>query len=187
MRSKACKRCGRSFTPPSKYTYLCPECHEVAKTSGVVRDRQCRMCGSIFQGGPRAWYCQDCRAERQREQNSRFRKTGSARKLGSIDLCTRCGGEYVVASGRQKYCPVCSGEAVAQTVRAHKRQYAADHAEQMAKYKSAMSRDRHVCIICGTVFDSDRPKATCSDACDKIRIHRQQQAADAKRRPRKRR
>lgn len=88
--------------------------------------------------------------------------------VGSTDLCINCGGEYIVASGRQMYCSHCAAQAVNQTVKKHKRQYAADHKDKMAKYKAAMTSDRHVCIICGEVFDSDLPVVTCSTACDKI-------------------
>ena len=54
-------------------------------------------------GGPRAFYCPNCRRIRQREANERARKRGGAtRPIGSIDKCKLCGAEYVVNSGRQK-------------------------------------------------------------------------------------
>lgn len=186
MRIKSCKHCGRAFTPATKYTYLCPECHSVAKSAGIVQDRTCRECGVTFPGGPRAWYCPDCRAERRRVQSRKAKKGKPARPIGSEDLCEICSKPYIVNSGRQKYCPDCAPEAVAQKVRDHKRQYAADHAEQMAKYKVDISSNRHVCIICGAVFGSHLPTVTCSPECNKIRVQRHQQAADAKRSPRRR-
>lgn len=186
MRTKACKHCSREFTPATKYTYLCPECHTAAKASGVVLERLCRQCGAAFPGGPRAWYCPACRAERERAQRRQQRRNGTARPLGSTDLCANCGGEYIVNSGRQKYCPDCRELAVNDTVRQHKRQYAAERSDQIAEYKAAMSSNRNVCIICGTVFDADKPTVTCSAACDKIRRQRNQQRGDAKRAPRKR-
>lgn len=185
MRAKACKHCGRTFVPASKYTYLCPECHANAKSSGVVQDRQCRQCGAVFPGGPRAWYCPNCRKDRQREQQRKHDRNGSARLLGSTDLCIRCGSAYTVASGRQKYCPACAAVAVSETVRAHKRQYAAERSAQIAEYKAEMSSNRHVCIVCGSVYDSDVPNVTCSQACAKIRRQQIQREADAKRLPRK--
>ena len=185
MRQKACKHCGRTFEPATKYTYLCPECHAAAKASGVVLDRTCRQCGATFQGGPRAWYCPSCRADRRREQDRKRSKSGTARPIGSTDLCVKCGGEYIVASGRQKYCPNCAAQAVNQTVKTHKRQYAADRKDKITEYKAAMTSNRHVCIICGKVFDSDLPVVTCSVACDKIRRQRNQKRADGKRSPRR--
>lgn len=186
MRTKSCKHCGRAFVPATKNTYLCPECHGSAKASGVVRERICRECGAAFQGGPRAWYCPSCRADRRRIHDQASKRNGPTRQIGSTDLCTKCGGEYTVTGSRQKYCPACASDAVRETVRTHKRQYVAERAVQMAAYKKEMSSNRHVCIVCGAVFNSNLPRVTCSDVCDKIRIQRQQQAADKKRSPRKR-
>lgn len=186
MRVKACKRCGRAFEPASKHTYLCPECHDAAKAAGVVLGRICRTCGATFPGGPRAWYCPDCRAERKRAQAAAYARRGVSRPIGSSDRCEVCGKPYTVQSGRQKYCPDCAQVVVPQAIRDHKRQYAADHAVQMAKYKADMSSNRHVCIICGTVFDADTVTVTCSPDCDKIRKQRHQQAADANRKSRRR-
>lgn len=183
MRLKSCKRCGKPFEPPTKHTYLCPDCHKSAKTSGAVADRICRQCGATFPGGPRAWYCPDCRAERRRAESAKRGKP--SRLLGSEDLCIVCGNPYIVKSSRQKYCPSCAPEAVGRAVREHKRQYAAERAEQMAQYKIEMSSSRHICIICGKVFDSDRTTVTCSPQCDKIRRQQHQRSADAKRKQRR--
>lgn len=182
MRLKSCKHCGRTFEPATKYTYLCQECHDAAKASGVVQERICRQCGMSFPGGPRAWYCPSCRADRRRVQDRMAKRNGTARPIGSIDLCARCGKEYSVASGRQRYCSDCSAAAVNETVKAHKREYATERKDQMSEYRLTMSRDRHVCIVCGKVFDSNLPEATCSEACDKIRRQINQKKADAKRR-----
>lgn len=186
MRQKACKQCGKVFEPQTKYTYLCQQCHSAAKTAGVVQNRVCRECGAEFSGGPRAWYCTDCRAARRRRQSATARQSTPARRIGSEDLCEVCGKPYTVNSARQKYCPDCAQEAVRQNVRAHKRQYAADKAEQMAEYKAAMSSDHHVCVICGKVFGSSVPTVTCSPECSAIRKRQHQRAAEEKRKPRKR-
>ena len=78
----------------------------------VVKDRTCRQCGAVFPGGPRAWYCPDCRAGRQREHSRRYKAKGPDRPLGSTDTCVVCGKTYTVNSSRQKYCPDCAYEAV---------------------------------------------------------------------------
>lgn len=188
MRTKSCKHCGRPFEAATKYTYLCPECHAASKTSGVVMERVCRQCGTVFLGGPRAWYCPGCRAGRQRTRSREYRRrsaAGKSRKIGSEDICVVCGKLYTVSSGNQCYCPECAPEAVGRAVREHKRQYAANRAEHMARYKADMSSNRHVCIICGTVFDSDLPIVTCSPDCDKIRRRRNQQTAELNRKSRR--
>ena len=76
----------------------------------IYNDRICRSCGIKFQGGPRAWYCPECRKNRQKEQAAKYRQAPSKRKLGSIDVCENCGEKYIVASGLQKYCEKCSAE-----------------------------------------------------------------------------
>ena len=34
--------------------------------------RTCRQCGRTFWGGPRAWYCPECRKERQAAQQQAY-------------------------------------------------------------------------------------------------------------------
>lgn len=76
----------------------------------AIYDRICRTCGKSFKGGPRAWYCPDCREERQKEREAKYRRGEPKRHLGSIDKCLICGKEYTVESGLQKYCPDCQPE-----------------------------------------------------------------------------
>jgi hypothetical protein len=76
----------------------------------VYDNRVCKECGKTFSGGPRAWYCPNCRAVRQREQNRKHKQKKPERPLGSIDICQNCGKPYRVASGLQKYCPDCQEE-----------------------------------------------------------------------------
>ena len=79
----------------------------------IVKVRTCRQCGKSFPGGPHAWYCPECREERKRETDARFRaKHGADRPLGSIDHCVVCGGGYIVVNWSQKYCPSCAPEAI---------------------------------------------------------------------------
>ncbi len=73
----------------------------------IYDNRVCRECGITFSGGPRAWYCPECRAERQRRRQRIYKAEHSKRPLGSTDLCENCGAEYIVESGMQKYCPKC--------------------------------------------------------------------------------
>lgn len=73
----------------------------------AIYDRVCRTCGVSFRGGPRAWYCPDCRRERERERKKRYNRGGFARHIGQKDICLNCGEEYTVEGGLQKYCPKC--------------------------------------------------------------------------------
>lgn len=100
---KACIKCGKLFYGGSDKFY-CDDCAKDLK-SNVMRTRTCKMCGVEFLGGPRASYCPECRKIRQKEASARARKRGgAARPIGSMDKCEWCGSEYIVNSGRQKYC-----------------------------------------------------------------------------------
>lgn len=118
----------------------------------VVKDRVCRLCGVVFPGGPRAWYCPACREERKREAQRRFRAKGrkADRQIGSTDTCTRCGKEYIVNSARQKYCPDCSYDGVREVDRAaslkwnksHKDTYYPERNEKRRCERSDVTREK---------------------------------------------
>lgn len=73
----------------------------------VYHDRVCRTCGRQFSGGPRSWYCPECREDRRRERNRKYSHKPAKRPIGSTDICKNCGAKYTVCSGLQKYCPDC--------------------------------------------------------------------------------
>lgn len=165
MRTKLCKMCRKPFQAENSEAVLCPTCSESYFKSASLNDRTCRQCGTVFRGGPRAWYCQDCRLQRRREADRRHKRNGTSRPLGSTDKCIRCGREYVVNSARQVYCKACSEIAVPETVRRQSRQYNAARKDALYAQKSASRRNRNVCIICGSVYDATTPAATCSATC----------------------
>ena len=108
---RACIDCGKAFYGDLDKLY-CDECAKKRK-SDVMRIRTCKMCGAEFSGGPRAFYCTNCRVIRKRDSEKRHREKGTARPIGSVAKCEWCGVEYVVNSGRQKYCSdECQREAV---------------------------------------------------------------------------
>lgn len=100
---------------------------------------------------------------------------GTARPIGSTDVCVRCGAEYVVNSARHRYCKSCAAEAVAETVRAQKRTYGAAHRDSDARKESRKTET--VCIICGATFRATNAAVTCSPACAaKLKKLRQDEA-----------
>lgn len=116
--------------------------------SVVVKPRVCRQCGAIFDGGPRAWHCPECRSRRRADAERRYRDKGrkADRPLGSIDKCTVCGKEYVVKSSRQKYCPDCAYEAVREADRPMSRRWNQENKDtyypaRNAKRNAARARD----------------------------------------------
>lgn len=77
-----------------------------------MRPRSCRTCGIVFDGGPRAWYCPNCRIARFKGRKRKYQTSGAIRPLGSKDHCIVCKKEYMVKSGNQKYCPDCADSAI---------------------------------------------------------------------------
>ena len=107
----------------------------------VVKERVCRQCGARFEGGPRAWYCPDCRAERKKEAARRCREKGKAdRPLGSTDYCERCGKPYTVKAARQRYCPDCAYEAVREADRPASIAWNREHKDSYYPAKNAKRR-----------------------------------------------
>lgn len=150
----------------------------------VVKDRTCKQCGKTFLGGPRAWYCPECRSERKRQQAAiRRQRPGPNRPLGSIDHCVVCGKEYVVKGGMQIYCEDCAKSAVAEKDRAAGIAYYHENKDAInpARYEKLRVKEK-VCIVCGKKFDPHGlPAEMCSDECRRIRRRLQQHDAEKKR------
>lgn len=76
-------------------------------------NRICQSCGVTFLGGPRAFYCPSCRAERQKIQAAQAReraRKGITRKIGQEYPCEICGELYVLNCGTQRFCKKCSSK-----------------------------------------------------------------------------
>ena len=183
---RKCRDCGKVFeVEPGKTQYLCSDCYKRTKSSGVLRERVCKMCGSTFLGYPRSFYCPACSLERRREQSRAHRKSGTARPIGSTDICHACGKPYIVQSGRQRYCKDCAGKIVKETVRAQKRAYMAEHKEESRALKADTRGKRYICPICGKEFERHTPQATCSPGCERELKRIRQNEADIRRGKRK--
>lgn len=154
----------------------CDECAKAIK-SDVIRIRTCKMCGVEFSGGPRAFYCPDCRRIRQREASARAKKRGSARPIGSIDKCEWCGSEYIVNSGRQKYCSdECQRDALLAWQRENKKGYNKASGQDVKKAERRKEKKK-ICVYCGREFSSRTSTNACSDYCrDKNRQIKEYQA-----------
>lgn len=161
---RACKQCGKIFYGDVDSLY-CPECAKVARKSNVIRDRVCIDCGATFQGGPRARRCPGCRHSAKMEASKRIRRRGTIRPLGSVDVCPVCGQEYIVNSGRQKYCSdACQRVAVLAWQRERKKEY--NKAPEVARSKREHREERRkVCEYCQRPFWSASPTNYCTDYC----------------------
>ena len=125
--------------------------------------------GITFNGGPRAWYCPDCRAERQLQRGAARRKTGAKRPLGSIDKCVICGKEYIVTGGRQKYCKDCAPEGVRAIDREQSKQWNKEHGFYDARREQGRNGVK-ICVICGGVIQPGSPAVTCSPECNRKKL-----------------
>ena len=134
-----------------------------------MRDRQCRTCGVTFKGGPRAWYCPNCRLERQRaasREGKRRERAGLTRKLGSTDKCRYCGKDYEVTGGLQTMCEDCKPERYAEIDRKQSLEYYDKNKEDINPARSERRRlPPKICEWCNAEFDPGNKSLTCSDSC----------------------
>lgn len=156
-------------------------------SASTLAPRTCRNpeCGVDFLGGPRAWYCPECRRDRQRRQSregKRRKRAGEVRELGSEDMCEVCGGAYVVRGGNQRYCPNCAPCAIAEVDAEQGLAWYDEHKDQANPVRNAARRiTDKACPDCGQPIQNKR--RVC-DACRVKRKKESQRRADAKRQPR---
>lgn len=108
--------------------------------------RICRTCGVSFLGGPRAWYCPQCRDERKREALKRFRQrkgTSEHIPLGSIIQCEICGKDIIKNSGRQRYCKECAVKHLKEEDNKQSLEWKRKYPEKIKEGKRKLSKQRH--------------------------------------------
>lgn len=175
-----CKHCGKIYYGDVDSLY-CPECAQSARKNNVVRDRICIDCGITFTGGPRARRCPECRHVAMLEASRRSRQRGTIRPLGSVDVCPVCGQEYIVVSGRQKYCSDdCQRTAVLAWQRERKREYNTDQRVEQARKMRRAERQK-ACAYCLRPFWSASSTNFCSDYCREQQAKISQCKSDIKR------
>lgn len=141
----------------------------------------CVTCGAAIYRPIKCIRCESCQAEVNRQRNAICHSKGAKRPLGSIDICQRCGQEYIVEGGMQKYCKSCSHIATQKSIREHKRDYMADMRADPVKGEAIKQGKRVVpriipCSRCGKPFETKTRAAYCSDACRKAAIKEYQKA-----------
>lgn len=157
---RICTSCGAEFTGNARQ-FQCDACSAAGKKNSSIRMRTCQDCGIEFQGGPRAKRCPACRIKAERERAARYRKNGYARKLGSTDTCERCGREYTVSNGRQRYCPDCSHDAVMAVDRSQGAAYYTANRDKIAEIRSEKRISLKRCVICGGLCPPGTNAVTC--------------------------
>ncbi len=172
---RICKYCGKAYEGAPGGS-CCPDC-AAARRRTSLRLRTCAVCGSSFVGGPSARYCPGCRAEIKRERERIYKRRGSARKLGSTDICAVCGKPYTVMSGNQKYCPDCADEAIQEADRAKSRAWYLEHTTPDERRRVRQTAAAPIpCAVCGKLFVPTAPSITCSPACSAA-LHKRSAAA----------
>jgi uncharacterized Zn ribbon protein len=149
-------------------------------------------CGRKFMGGPRAWYCPECRKERQREQNRLHKaraRRGETRPLGSTDICPICFRGYVVAGPNQQYCPNCAPAIVQEKDAFQGLAYYTANKDQINPARNERLRALRAealtpCAECGQGFVK-RGSAVVCQSCRPAWRKKQQAIMDARRRPKR--
>jgi uncharacterized Zn ribbon protein len=132
----------------------------------MIQDRVCKVCGRSFRGGPRAFYCPECRYTRQRDREAGYRKNGSKRPLGSIDLCERCSKEYTVVSGLQRFCPECRPIHTTEYDRETSLEFYAEYKDRINQIRNPRRQQGMInCEWCGKEFISHNRSRACSPEC----------------------
>lgn len=134
-----------------------------------TRPRTCRTCGAVFPGGPRAWYCPDCRAARHTESAAAYRerkRAGNVRKIGSTDTCANCGQHYIVVGSNQRYCEKCAHEKIQELDRVQGMQYYEKNKDEINLSRRISRRKENLCQSCGRPIPAVGGRLFCSD-CEK--------------------
>ncbi len=160
---RICRDCGKIFYG-NLDSVSCPDCAAVSRYDNVIRERICIDCGRNFDGGPRAKRCPQCREIAKAETSRRYKKSGPCRPLGSLDNCEVCGKEYIVKSGRQKYCSDCQRFAVLQWQRDRKAEYNKKPEVAETRRQRRLERQK-ACQYCLRPFWSTSSSPYCSDYC----------------------
>lgn len=144
----------------------------------MLLTRTCKNCKCIFDGGPNAQYCPECRKLRKKaytEKCTMRKNQGESRQIGKLDLCEMCNKPYTVMSGTQRYCPECAPKAqVEKNKRQKKALYEANkeaiNAKRSIERKEARKR-LHTCEVCGKEYFGLYGYGCCSPECtDRKRV-----------------
>jgi len=155
----------------------------------------CNQCGKEHECYPNARYCPECRVIRQKERAQRMRLYGAMRPLGTKDNCTRCGAEYIVESGLQKYCPKCRQEAYLEMDRIGGMKYYGANSDEInpkrnirrietrAEKQPIINTHRRKppkksCEWCGNIFAHHGTRSkTCSVECKRMYYNKRKREA----------
>ena len=115
-------------------------------TKCTILTRTCKECGKSFQGGPRAWYCPECREIRKKQQLKEYKyrkRSGNIVPLGSIIKCEICGKEIIKNGGLQRFCDECAAKHLKEVDNEQSLQWKKENPEKIKESKRKISKKRH--------------------------------------------
>ena len=200
MDERVCLICGAEL-PKGRSKYCSEQCGEKADKMRArenykqIRGRRgvfrtglvCMDCGCTYDGTIKTKRCPACQEEADRRHTAEYRaraSVGAQRKLGSTDLCERCGKPYTVESGLQRYCKACAHVATKENINEHKREFCKkyyanpERAQEKREAKKVKKRQIETCPICGKQFESRYGAKYCSDECRRERARRNDQTPE---------
>ncbi|MEN6312775.1 MAG: hypothetical protein ABFD25_00850 [Clostridiaceae bacterium] len=102
------------------------------------------------------------------------KKNGPARPLGSIDKCERCGKDYVVEGGLQRFCPECQPIHAQEYDRETGLEFYHENKDRINPYRNENRRKDPVkCKWCGKIFAPGTRSNTCSPECERLYKNKQ--------------
>lgn len=111
----------------------------------TILPRICKECGRSFPGGPRAWYCPDCRQDRKRKHDKEFKerkRSGKVISNGSIIKCEICGKEIVKNGGLQRFCDECAANHLKKIDNEQSLRWKKENPEKIKESKRKISKQR---------------------------------------------
>ena len=120
----------------------------------------------MFEGGPRAWYCPECREERKKQHNKKCkerRKAGKIVPVGSTIQCEMCGKDIIKNGGLQRFCADCAKKHLKMVDNQQSRQWAKQNRDKVrdAKrryYKQRYATDQKESGVKGVYWDRGKRK-----------------------------
>lgn len=179
---KTCPICG-GRVPDERRIYCSEGCYKISEKrrqlvgtgaqSGnpdMVHTFACPDCGKIVTRPTKCTRCEECQDAANRLHNAIYRRSGARRPLGSTDKCARCGKEYIVFGGKQKYCPACKESATAEAIREQRRAAMTEKRNDavagsiIRERKRVVPKDK-ICKYCKKTFSCIGNGEYCSEEC----------------------
>lgn len=110
-----------------------------------ILPRECKECGITFMGGPRAWYCPECRDIRRKKTDAEHKmrkRSGNSRIIGETYICIDCGAKYTLRSGLQIRCPECAKKHLKEIDNQQSREWNKENKEKYKKAKRDFDKRR---------------------------------------------